>query len=172
VAERTGETFLCDAMLGGLAKWLRAAGYRAIFDVHARDGDLVRRAYEEGHWLVTSDSGILERHAVARRLVRCVFVPLGLSTAGQLGHVLAATGLPLRSPRCMVCGGQLVSVEASEVAPHVPPKVRASCEDYFVCADCGGVYWRGSHWESISSRLLTAARLARQVRAQPRWKGL
>jgi uncharacterized protein with PIN domain len=162
-------TFLCDAMLGGLAKWLRAAGYRALFDVRARDGELVRRAYEEQHWLVTSDSGIMARHAVKEGLVRCVFVPRGLSVTEQLAHVLSATGLALCDPRCMVCGGTLASVALDEVVRHVPPRVRETCADYFVCEDCGGVYWRGSHWESISARLASAAGLAARRAAE--WDG-
>jgi uncharacterized protein with PIN domain len=89
-----------------------------------------------------------------------VFVPRGLSVARQLAHVLTATGLRLSHPRCMACGGRLVPVELAEVASQVPSKVRACCEDYFVCCDCGGVYWHGTHWESIRARLREAESLA------------
>jgi uncharacterized protein with PIN domain len=149
--------FLCDAMLGGLARWLRAAGYSAAFDVHIRDGELVRRALEEGLWLLTSDSGVMERYAVSRGLARTVFVPMGLSPIEQLGHVMGALRLTLRESRCMNCGGRLQEVPLDEVRRHVPPKVRRICERYYLCAGCGKVYWRGQHWDDIRRRLESAA---------------
>ncbi|MHC4479464.1 MAG: Mut7-C RNAse domain-containing protein [Planctomycetota bacterium] len=153
-------TFLCDAMLGGLARWLRAAGHRALFDVHARDGALVRRALEEGRCLLTSDSGIMERYAVAQGIVRCVFVPRGLSPLEQLAHVMAALDLPLRQPRCMDCGGRLADVPLEEVAEQVPRKVQKVCSRFFRCDGCCKVYWRGTHWESIRRQLGRARQLA------------
>ena len=43
--------FLCDAMLGGLAKWLRAAGYDTYYarqGTDVSDRSLTRKALEEG----------------------------------------------------------------------------------------------------------------------------
>ena len=36
--------FACDAMLGGLARWLRAAGYDACWQEGIDDGELIRLA--------------------------------------------------------------------------------------------------------------------------------
>ena len=50
--------FLCDAMLGGLAKWLRAAGYDAYYareGTDVSDRTLTAKALEEGRVLLTSD---------------------------------------------------------------------------------------------------------------------
>ena len=149
--------FICDAMLGGLARWLRAAGYSASFDVHMRDGELVRIALEQALCLLTSDSGVMERHAVSGGLVRTVFVPVGLSPLEQLGHVMGALGLGLRECLCMDCGGRLADVALEAVQEQVPPKVKESCERFFRCAGCGKVYWRGTHWEDIQRRLRAAA---------------
>lgn len=152
--------FLCDAMLGGLARWLRAAGYSAWFDPHVPDGELVRRALEQGRWLLTSDSGIMERFAVSEGLVRCVFVPRGLSTVKQLAHVIAALSLSLRNSRCMDCDGELAETELEEVAEHVPAKVKEACSRFFRCRGCGKVYWRGTHYQSIRRRLRHALEMA------------
>lgn len=148
--------FVCDAMLGGLARWLRAAGYDAWFDVHVQDGELVRRALEAGRCLLTSDTGILERYAVSEGLVRCVFVPLGLTTMQQVAHVLRALDLPVRDSRCMDCGGELTGAALDEVAAEVPPKVKEACSEFYRCAGCRKVYWRGTHWQSIQRRLREA----------------
>jgi uncharacterized protein with PIN domain len=40
--------FACDAMLGGLARWLRAAGYDATWRVDIDDGDLIQQAAQQG----------------------------------------------------------------------------------------------------------------------------
>ncbi len=153
-------SFMCDAMLGGLARWLRAAGYSARFDVHIRDGELVRRALEEGRCLLTSDSGVLERYAVSEGLVRCVFIPVGLSPVEQLARVLAALRLRPGEPRCMVCDGELATVPPADVGDRVPPKVREACDRFFRCQGCGKVYWHGTHWARIERRLARAAKLA------------
>ena len=140
-------------MLGGLARWLRVAGYSAEFDVHAADGALVRRALDEELCLLTSDSGIMERYAVAQGLVRCVFVPRDAAPTEQLAYVMAALGLRLREPRCMVCNGMLAPMAAQDARERVPPKVRDRQTRYFRCRGCGKLYWHGTHWESIQRRL-------------------
>jgi uncharacterized protein with PIN domain len=149
--------FICDAMLGGLARWLRAAGYSACFDVHIDDGALVRRALEEERCLLTSDGGVMERYAVTRCLVRSVFIPRGLKPLEQLAHVMDVLQLPLRESRCMECGGRLAEVPLDEVAEHVPEKVKRVCNRFYRCRGCRKVYWRGTHWEDIRRRLARAA---------------
>jgi uncharacterized protein with PIN domain len=47
--------FACDAMLGGLARWLRAAGYDASWDDGIDDGELIRLARAEGRTALSSD---------------------------------------------------------------------------------------------------------------------
>jgi len=159
--QQVGEVgFLCDAMLGGLARWLRAAGYSAEFDVHAPDGALVRRALAEDKVLLTSDEGIMERWAVETGKVRVVFVPRGKSLVEQLAYVIGQLGLTLKMPRCMACNGGLQSVELAEVADRVPPKVRATCREFFRCRSCGKVLWYGTHWSDIQRRLARAVQLA------------
>ena len=153
--------FLCDAMLGGLAKWLRAAGYSAEFDVRIKDGTLVRRALEENKVALTSDSGILDRYAVEEELVKTVFVPLGLSPVEQLAHVMGALDLELRESRCMQCNGELEEVTLDSVRDQVPQKVQDYCDEFFRCRQCRKVFWHGTHWTSIERRLKQALSQAR-----------
>ena len=53
-------SFACDAMLGGLARWLRAAGYDTSWHHGIEDRDLVRLAGEQGRTLLTSDTRIFD----------------------------------------------------------------------------------------------------------------
>ena len=152
--------FVCDAMLGGLARWLRAAGYSAEFDVHIKDGEIVRRCLSEGKVILTSDSDIMDRYAVSRDLVTTVFVPTGLSPVMQLAHVMRELGLALRPSRCMDCNGELRDAPLEEVAGEVPEKVLRWCKGFFRCCGCGKVFWHGTHWRSISARLRKASELS------------
>ena len=148
--------FVCDAMLGGLARWLRAAGYYAEFDVHVKDGEIVRKSLDEQKVMLTSDSGIMERYAVSEKLVDCIFIPVGLSPVEQLARVLRELDLPLRRSRCMDCNGELRTACLEEVRAQVPAKVAACCSEYFLCQRCKKAFWHGSHWGSITRRLNAA----------------
>jgi uncharacterized protein with PIN domain len=162
--EEDAPRFVCDAMLGGLARWLRAAGYSAEFSVRFADGEIVRKSVNEDKILVTSDSGIMERYAVEKGLARTVFIPPGLPVVAQLARVLGELGLALQPSRCMDCNGTLMPATLEEVAEDVPEKVRQWCDRFFVCEGCGKVLWHGTHWLSISSRLRQAQGQAESLR--------
>lgn len=52
--------FAADAMLGGLARWLRALGYDTAWASPVDDDALVRRAVDEGRVVLTRDVGLAE----------------------------------------------------------------------------------------------------------------
>jgi uncharacterized protein with PIN domain len=150
-------SFLCDAMLGGLARWLRAAGYNAEFDPHIDDGDLVRRAAEGGQVALSSDGGIFERTVVRTGAVRALYVPRGLDKVSQLHFVLTALGLTVRAPRCMTCGGALIEVDKQAVREEAPPRTFACVARFWRCTRCGKLLWRGTHWTRIDAALHSAS---------------
>jgi uncharacterized protein with PIN domain len=107
MSEAPPPRFACDAMLGGLARWLRAAGYDASWHDGIDDGDLVRLGRTEGRTVLSSDDDVFAFAVVRDGIVPALFVPRGLTVQAQTTHVLRRLGLPLREPRCMVCGGEL-----------------------------------------------------------------
>jgi uncharacterized protein len=147
--------FLCDAMLGGLAKWLRAAGYDTYYareGTDLSDGSLVRMALEDGRTLLTSDRGFLERKPVRDEEVTLLMVP-HLPVEEQLRLVAGSFGLVRRSSRCMECNGELKVAQMSDVVQRVPSGVIRAHHRFFRCPGCGRVFWHGSHWERIVTRL-------------------
>src|SRR5438105_626949 len=106
----TEPRFACDAMLGGLARWLRAAGYDATWRAGIADWDLIRQARDEGRILLTSDTGIFRVGIVRDGEVPALMIPHGLATHQQLAFVLNHFGLAPREPRCMACGAALAEV--------------------------------------------------------------
>lgn len=147
--------FLCDAMLGGLAKWLRVTGYDTYYareGTDISDGSLVRMALEEGRVLLTSDRGFLERKPVRDEEISLLVVP-HVPVEDQLRLVAKSFGLARRQSRCMECNGELEISQLSAVVGRVPPGVMRDHQRFFRCRGCERVFWHGSHWERIVGRL-------------------
>ena len=147
--------FLCDAMLGGLAKWLRAAGYDAYYareGTDVSDRTLTAKALEEGRVLLTSDGGFAERKVVRDGSVGFLKVP-HLPLEDQLRLVVGHFQLVRRQSRCMECNGELGVVTPEAISGRVPPGVVRDREEFFLCRSCGRVFWHGSHWRRIGDRL-------------------
>ncbi len=149
--------FACDANLGGLARWLRAAGYEATWTAGIDDGRLVDEARAQRAVLLTGDVGIMRRRLVRSGAARAVWVPSSLPVLDQLAMVVRELRLALRTPRCMACGGALVAVDKAAVAARIPPRTARWKDEYFVCGACGKLFWRGTHWERIADRLARIA---------------
>jgi uncharacterized protein len=145
--------FACDAMLGSLARWLRAAGYDAFWQEGIDDWDLIRLARNEGRVLVSCDTGIFRVGIVRDGDVPSLQMPHGLSTREQLKLVLNGMGLPVREPRCMACGGELEEVDRERVEGEVPPRSFAWASRFWRCRRCGKPFWEGSHWRKIAAVL-------------------
>jgi len=144
--------FVCDASLGGLARWLRAAGYEADI-TPAAPGVPLAEARRRGAVLLTTDSRQAARMGTAEGPPELLWVPSSLRRVRQLGVVLRDLDLEPREPRCMACGAELRAVPKREVASRIPPRTARWKDEYFLCAGCGRLYWQGTHWERIVERL-------------------
>ena len=149
-------------MLGGLARWLRAAGYEAVWKPQASDAELVREAQENGLFLLSSDSGFVERKVIRDGAVQFLLIPRGLHNVEMLAFVLGELALPLKDSRCMICGGELCEVPKREAQSEAPPLAYENQETFFRCARCKKLYWHGTHWQRISASLARAQSKARR----------
>lgn len=147
--ERADERFLCDVMLGGLARWLRLLGHDAAYDNRAGDPELLRRAAAEQRTLLTRDTRIVPPAGVRLVLVRDV------GTAAQVREVAALFGLGWTAAftRCVRCNVTLLAAGAGEVAEKVPDYVRATHTAFRSCPSCGRVYWAGTHRKAMVETL-------------------
>ena len=148
--------FLCDPSLGGLARWLRAAGYEADVAPDVPGHRLPDEALRRGHVLLTTEAEALDRRIVADGSLVAVWVPSALTMAEQLRMAALDLGLTRREPRCMSCGGELVPTPKEAVRSRIPPRTALWKDEYFVCAGCDGLFWRGTHWERIERTLRQA----------------
>ncbi len=147
------DRFLCDAGLGGLARWLRAAGYEALWFPDIDDADLLRRAQRFNATVLTTDSLMMERGVLRDGIIRALWLPPTLKKREQLAVVLREFSLEVREPRCMSCGGELRPTDKESLRERIPPKTWRWRDDYFVCANCGRLFWRGTHWQRIEEAL-------------------
>lgn len=142
--------FLCDAMLGSLARWLRFCGYDCLYlGTEPADAELARIARDEDRWLLTRDRELAAAGPKTQMVRAGILEP-------QLAEVLLRHGLPepedLEASRCGECNGALEEVSGDDVAAVVPPYVLETAERFRRCADCGRVYWPGTHGEQIHVR--------------------
>jgi len=147
--------FLCDGGLGGLARWLRAAGHQAVWLASVSDEELLKQAAEQSATVLTTDSMLLERRLVRDGQVSLLWLPPLLRVEEQLVLVVEHFGLHGGEPRCMDCGGELRAVPKETVRERIPPRTYRWLDDYYLCEQCGRLFWRGSHWQNIRRRLPT-----------------
>jgi len=152
--------FLVDSMLGSLARWLRIGGYDAEYRRDADDDSLMEEASRTGRVLLTRDRVLVLR--AKKRGVETILVEVE-GDVEQLGAIAAALGLELdpSNSRCPRCNGSLTRVDSDQVRDRVPEASLEAFDVFWECGSCGGVYWRGSHWDQIASTIDEANSLTR-----------
>ena len=145
----------CDAGLGGLARWLRAAGCEAFWTRDISDAELISAAVRESAVIITTDSPLLERRMITHGEVRAIWVPPSLTMLEQLRLVQAELELPQAEldSRCMRCGGELREVRKEDVKEQIPPRTYRWLDEFFQCQECRQIFWNGTHWKRIQERL-------------------
>ncbi|OGS49581.1 MAG: hypothetical protein A3K65_09290 [Euryarchaeota archaeon RBG_16_68_12] len=140
--------FLCDHMLGTLAKWLRFLGNDVAYPGPIEDNDLKAAVERDGRVLLTRDRELAGRVAGSLQVTSD-------DLDDQLLQVIRAFHLPadLSLSRCSLCNAPLEEVPKAEVAGKVPEKVFALQETFWHCPACGRFYWKGSHWTNMEARL-------------------
>ncbi len=160
-------SFVVDAMLGDLARWLRMLGYDTLYPGDISDRDLLEIAVTENRVLVTRDKGLYSQ--ALKKKARSILIT-GTSIDEKLYEVaLAVKNLRLEVDpdisRCPVCNGVLEKKRRHEVKDKVPPGVYKAYNEFWVCSKCGKIYWKGGHWRGIEK---TLERVKKMLRSRPR----
>lgn len=144
--------FIADAMLGGLARWLRVLDLDVAYDPELDDPELVDRALEEGRTILTRDRRLVERKRAWNHLLIASEV-----VDEQVREVLDAFRIdpdPHRLfKRCLRCNTPLEPMGADEARRHVPPFVARTRERFRRCPGCGRIFWASSHVRRMRRRL-------------------
>ncbi|ASJ09662.1 hypothetical protein A3L11_10620 [Thermococcus siculi] len=141
--------FIADMMLGRLARWLRLYGYDTLYGVED-DDEILRIARDEGRVILTRDATLSER---ARRLGLEVIL-LGSNSFEEQIEELKSFGVEFRelfpaNARCPKCNGPIKPVSKEEIRNKVPESVYRKYDEFYVCENCGQIYWPGRQWEEM-----------------------
>ena len=132
--------FLCDAMLGKLAKYLRLLGFDAAY---AATPSALDRARKDAVDLV-----FLTRRKAASGLPHTVVLASDAARE-QLKELAPLIKQEIRRERvlnrCIECNQELVATERSEVEFLVPEFVFHTYRTFKKCPSCERIYWEGSH---------------------------
>jgi uncharacterized protein with PIN domain len=143
---------LCDEMLRGLGRWLRAAGHDTLI---ARPGtadlDLLAFARAERRIFLTCDRE-LARLAGDDLQVLALATEAPDQAAEELRSRLGLDWLAAPFSRCLLDNAQLRPAGARQAA-SVPETARAGAGPILACPECGRVYWPGSHVRRMRARL-------------------
>jgi uncharacterized protein with PIN domain len=139
----------CDAMCGGLARWLRALGVDATYTPGIDDGELVEQARKENRVVISTDGPLLQRGVFTSGRLRALRLPVGLRLSEQVETAVRELRIRVAFPRCTLCNGSLAAVGRDQVADVVPARSLIWAREFYRCTNCGHVFWEGSHWRRI-----------------------
>jgi hypothetical protein len=149
--------FILDSNLGRLARYLRLLGLDCLYRNDYHDAEVARIASEQQRTVLTRDRTLLQR-----RIITHGYYVRAQQPRRQVREVLARFDLYRQVKpfsRCTRCNGKLESVDKQVVLQRLEPKTRRYYDDFRRCADCGQVFWQGSHHTRMQQ--LVAALLSR-----------
>ncbi len=146
-----GVAFLCDEMLAGLGRWLRAAGYdTAIAERGIDDRQVAERAAYEGRVLLTRDRRLAEQVAGTGAVLLLGGNDI-YAWARELAERLALDWMFRPFSRCLCCNTPLELADTAQQG-DLPPAVRGAQEVRY-CTTCNKLFWEGSHVRRMQQRL-------------------
>lgn len=139
-------------MLGSLARWLRIIGYDTLYYPDRDDNGLREEAEKTSRILVTRDTELYKK--TEKQGIPVIFLD-SENTMDQLKEITEILQLCTEpaNTRCPRCNGLLESIEKELVETIVPAESYNSFDVFWVCAECGAIYWKGSHWTNIQRTL-------------------
>ena len=143
--------FLCDEMLRGLGRWLRAAGYDTVMGRRWAYRALAVRCAEEDRVLLTKDRQLA---ATVSGIAPVVLLPgNGIDEAARpLRIALGIDWQYAPFTRCLADNRLLEAAPPCSVT-QVPDGSRAAGGPLQVCPECGRLYWPGGVVRRMQQRL-------------------
>lgn len=158
VEQAAERRFAADAMLGRLARWLRLLGFDCTYDSSITDEQLVRLGLAEDRTVLTRD-----RRLPDEWWIEDVYLVREEGLREQLSEVLRHFDLAPSVrvlTRCNACNRPLQRASRAEVSGRVPARILELHDDFSACANCGRVYWEGSHAARIRAWLESLGAIA------------
>jgi len=152
IRENKKQRFLCDAMLGDIAEWLRLTGFFVFYNPEIDDNELVRIASEKGYIILTRDKELSKRKNIDvlylkskefGKTIKEIFKKLKISIEEK--DVFS---------RCPVCGEKLIKIDKEEVKIFIPIRIYEEYNEFKMCKNCEKIYWKGEKYKNLYNRYL------------------
>lgn len=145
--------FICDVMLGKLAKWLRIIGFDTLYFNRIDDFELIKLAKQENRIILTRDRALTKNKAIDNVLLIC-----SNNTLEQLEEFLLFLKEHLDeisnfSSRCVNCNGELMKIQKEFILNDAPEYIVFSKKFFLKCYNCGKIFWEGSHKKMICTTI-------------------
>lgn len=147
--------FIADRMLGRLLRWLRIFGYDTL-EIRKQENEddvLLDLAEKEDRILISRDS-LLIKKAIKKGI--CAYLIQSSEIMEQLREMRLEFQLNLEPEmdRCTLCNSIIRKIEPFEMEilktkEYVYPEKLEKGIKFWLCDNCGQVYWKGTHWENI-----------------------
>jgi uncharacterized protein len=141
--------FILDVHLGSLTRYMRMAGFDALYGNDLMDDEIVKISTTDRRTILTKDRNLLKRNEVTHG-----YWIRNVDLEEQLKEVIRRFNLEQRfNPfsRCIECNNLIEKVNKDDIEDEIPPKVRQYHKDFKKCRACGRIYWKGSHYEKMHS---------------------
>lgn len=144
--------FICDDMVGRLAKWLRILGYDTTY-FRGEDAQLAAISRAEERIVLTRDAKLPQQ-----RVLKNCLVLKSDEVFEQLKEVLQHFKLlPIQIDqtfsRCLICNTLVIKLSKDEVKSQVPDYVYQTKNQFHQCPQCKKIFWTGTHVEKTRKRL-------------------
>ena len=148
--KKNRKKFLLDENLGALTKWLRILGYDAAVYRSISIEKKISLCNKERRVFLTRCNKIARRkESFSRRLIKTEKYDKQLLEIQDL--------IELRDDilfsRCLKCNLKLHKIQMEKIADLIPENVKYNFSDFKICRKCGRIFWNGSHYEAMKSRL-------------------
>lgn len=145
--------FLCDQMLGTLAKWLRIYGFDTFYaNSEIDDDELLRISKKENRILITRDKNLAiraKRKNIKTLEITSTDIDKQIKTTLEDKKVNIAKILS----RCIICNTIVNQIKKENVKGKVPKRIFDSTNKFWFCPKCNKIYWKGSHYDNMIEKI-------------------
>jgi len=145
--------YVCDQMLGTLAKWLRIYGFDTFFaNSEMDDTELIDISKKEKRVLITRDKNLMQ---IARKEKLKVIEINTTDINQQINNVIAQVKVDPSKilSRCIMCNTEINEIKKEEIKEKVPKRVFEANENFWFCPKCKKIYWKGTHYKNMIEKI-------------------
>ncbi|MEM0493121.1 MAG: Mut7-C RNAse domain-containing protein, partial [Candidatus Thermoplasmatota archaeon] len=142
--------FICDQMLGSLAKWLRVLGYDTLYvKEDMPDEEILEIAGREERIIISRDKLLTQK---GRRMKLLVIEITSIKLQDQIQQVFQHVTFNDDSilSRCLICNNVLQPLDKKMIKDkNIPSKILDQHYQFYYCSKCNKIYWMGTHYKNM-----------------------